>query len=214
MLRWVFFGLLYVSSLLANDTIDCKILKKVNNTFITCGDKFEGFVFDKEQVESFKVSYKNNEGKRVTETIPSQGSIQDLLDNKKIKEILERGGILNASDIKIESVSVESSIPLYKDPEKIVLKSGCQTQGAPVVISYSPSEGCNDYLCVASVECVGKTGSDIKDAICKAKLSQEGVTCPSASSCLSDEYVTVETYLSPSTRGSSGSSRGSKGSAQ
>ncbi len=207
MLRLLFLTLLYSTTLWAADAVNCQVSTQANNSFVRCENNINGYAFDNEQVESFRVNYRDSNGNERTEMIPFSTTIRDLSDSNKVKEILERGGITGASGIRVESISLNKKSPLYKDPEKIVLKSGCQFQGPPVVVSYNASEGCNDYICVGSVECLQGANTESKDAVCKGNVSQEGVRCPSANSCLQDQYVTVETYISPSQ--SRGSPRGS-----
>lgn len=186
----------YVLSTHAFDNVDCKLSKKANADFLSCENKRNGYVLENQKVNEIEIKYKDEKSSLRSLTIDDVQTVSDFNNPQKLKSLLEKRGVLNTHDIAVSAVNIDRRSPLFKDPEKLILASGCQLKNPPVVISYPKGNSCDDILCMGSAECIEDSGRITKDAICKAIQTKEGVFCPSARECLIDKYVSIHPYNS------------------
>ena len=177
-----------------NDNIDCTLTKKSNRDFLSCESKIKGYVKQNEEINEIELKFLNSTGIEQTLTIDSVKQISEINSVEKINTLLNSKNIKNFKTPKVTAINISSKSPLYRDPEMLMLSSGCHIVNAPVVISYPVDNKCNDILCSASVECLENNKKSTLDAICKAIQAKEGVFCPNAEKCLSDTYVSIEPY--------------------
>jgi hypothetical protein len=192
-----------------SSSLECDLTLNLKAPFVSCKG-LRGYSHPDEWISDAQISYKTSDGKEAFLNVSKKVRAKDLLSEKGIAEILSQHGITNSSSGKVKKITIDQDYPLYKDAERSILASGCHMDGAPVVVAYDKKLSCQDYICIAAVECKFGAKREYKDAACKGEVSKEGVLCPSAAECLKDQHITEEEYIPAGTRkgGSKSSSSG------
>ncbi len=177
----------------AYESIDCKLQKKASENFLNCESKIYGYVSPDQTINEVELKYKNSQGEQSTLTVDDKNSLSDFNSKEKIEGLLKEHGIKDFSQPFISVINISKETPLYKDPERLLLKTGCHLTHAPVVIS-SMDKNCSDFICLGSVECRTAGKQLLKDVVCKAEVQKNGVQCPSANKCMKDKFVKIEPY--------------------
>lgn len=185
-------GIMYAKA--SQESMDCKLSKKSGLNYLICDNKAKGYPLEQQKINEFEIRYKDEKSETKIITLYEPTTISDLGNSQIIKSFLSKKGIVSFTNAEVSYLNIRGNTPLYRDPEMEILSSGCQFKSAPVVISYPKENICDDILCMGAVECIEGKIRTLRDAICNAVRTKEGVYCPEANDCLVDDYVQILPY--------------------
>lgn len=170
-------------------TKDCNIELKNKRTFLKCDDGTKGYINNNESISQAVIIYRDVV-KDKTLTLENV-KLNEISSVENLQKLLKSKGLKSISIPKLDVVNINDETPLFKDPEKLILSSGCNFNNAPVVVSCTELEKCNSNICLGTMTCVSKKRKSNIDVACKAKVVTGGVECPSALECATDKRVII-----------------------
>lgn len=211
--QFIFLSILFSAQAFSIEvTKNCTAVLKNDKSYLSCDDGTEGYLNDSELINQAVIAYKEN-GISQTLTLDLL-KYSDITNSENLSNIFKSKNIINVSNPRLETINVNDDIPLFKDPNRLSLSSGCNFNDPPIVFSCSELKTCNTNICFGSATCISSNKESLKDVTCNANFINGKAVCPSAVECAADSGIKISKPLQSEPQNNNTENDSTKGSSR